>query len=257
MQRGPPVHVKSVSVQNSNQWSVPYVVQQISLLARGRSRPQQKSNRKRGITTDVPQIAETEPTSITARRITIAFATCIVLDRWGPRYTDTYQVLHALRQLPSIRLEESTVASAFGAGEICQINCTACANWLLKESTDRILSCFYGEHFCGFGDYLDEDKGSANLTRFFPFQDFHALEVCYVGSGCDMVGKTQNLWNLSEFCQSPKASHLRSWEEVRLSEQLYGESYLFYAEFDREGEDAWRLGSRLTGSLPARNWPIP
>lgn len=107
---------------------------------------------------------------------------------------------------------------------------------------------FYGEHSAVW-QYSDGVQ-TVMISLDFPFAGFHALEVCYVGAGCSMVVPRRTV-DLSEYA-SKIGCETRFIEEVRLSDQMYGESYLCYAEFDKDGSDVWRLGNRLTGSLPAR-----
>ncbi|MEZ6138413.1 MAG: exosortase U [Pirellulaceae bacterium] len=107
---------------------------------------------------------------------------------------------------------------------------------------------FYGEH-SAIWHFLDGER-KVQLSLDFPFPGFHALEVCYVGSGREMVEPRTSIDRKEYAAQI--GSPIDTIEEIRLHDQAYGDSYLIYAEFDANGNDVWRLGNRVTGSLPAR-----
>jgi exosortase len=107
---------------------------------------------------------------------------------------------------------------------------------------------FYGEYSTTWTYLRNSQKIIISLD--FPFPGFHALEACYLGSGCEMIND-RNTIDVTEYARSVGAS-IRSVEEVRLNHVELGECYLLYAEFDKDGKDVWRLGNQTTGSFLAR-----
>ncbi len=147
----------------------------------------------------------------------------------------------------SIRIDEQTVFETFQREDLPEeLQGMKLASF---ETVYRPSSkLFYGEH-SAIWQYVD-GKQAVQISLDFPFAGFHALEVCYVGAGCEMAEPRRSV-DLSEYARQI-GSATEFVEQVRLKDQLHGESYLFYAEFDQYGQDVWRLGNRLTGSLPAR-----
>ncbi len=107
---------------------------------------------------------------------------------------------------------------------------------------------FYGEHSVTW-QYVDGEN-VVHISLDFPFRGFHVLERCYVGTGCEITKPRESI-DHSDYVSS-RGQQTVLVEEVILSDQLYGESYLCYAEFDREGVDVWRPGNRLSGGLLTR-----
>jgi hypothetical protein len=107
---------------------------------------------------------------------------------------------------------------------------------------------FYGEYSAIWR--FNDGGQDIQISIDFPFAGFHALELCYLGSGREMIGDRRSIDHRDYAQGQGYATHLV--EEVLLKDQMYGESYLCYAEFDREGNDVWRLGSTTFGSFPAR-----
>jgi exosortase len=107
---------------------------------------------------------------------------------------------------------------------------------------------FYGEYSATW-TYL-RDTRQIIISLDFPFPGFHALEACYLGSGCEMLNDRTTI-DVTSYADSVGTT-IRSIEEVRLNHVELGECYLLYAEFDKHGRDVWRLGNRTTGSFLAR-----
>ncbi len=105
----------------------------------------------------------------------------------------------------------------------------------------RKMGAFLGEHSVVWR-YQDE-QGTVTVSLDFPFPGFHALEGCYLASGCKMLGQRRSI----EMTIEGQAS--KRIEEVEFFDPTTGTlapTYLAYMEFDSHGRDVWRASEKLT-----------
>lgn len=187
-----------------------------------------------------------EQLSAGGQRLLMALAT-VVLIAGGASVTTYFMGPAKLETFSSIRVDEAAVVATFEESDLPAD--LGGMKFVRFETVHRPMSkLFYGEHSAVW--HFVDDGVPVHVSLDFPFPGFHALEVCYVGSGREMLEPRKSIDHSDYVAATGGTTQLV--EEVQLVDQVFGDAYLCYAEFDRNGDDVWRLGNRLTGSLPAR-----